>query len=128
MMNERKKFICCPENSFQLGIRAGKVLAVILLLFFIRSSALSITMSDISNDSPSVPQSSFNNPTTTDPTKVSTHTSESHSVQITTIRLNGENFLRWSQSVRMYIRGCGKMGYLTGEKKAPEEDDPDYAT
>ena len=54
--------------------------------------------------------------------------SDSHSIQITTIRLNGENFLRWSQSVRMYIRGRGKMGYLTGEKKAPEEDDPDYAT
>ena len=35
--------------------------------------------------------------------------SNSHSVQITTIRLNGDNFLRWSQSVRMYIRGQGKI-------------------
>ena len=54
-------------------------------------------------------------------------TTESHPVQITTIRLNGENFLRWSQSVRMYMRGRGKMGYLTGEKKTPKEDDPTYA-
>ncbi|EXB51751.1 hypothetical protein L484_002656 [Morus notabilis] len=88
----------------------------------------SITMSDISNESPTVPQSSSNNPTTIDSSKNSTTTSESHSVQITTIRLNGDNFLRWSQSVRMYIRGRRKMGYLTGDKKAPAEDDPDYAT
>ncbi|RVW21088.1 hypothetical protein CK203_106167 [Vitis vinifera] len=27
----------------------------------------------------------------------------------------------------MYIRGRGKMGYLTGEKKAPAVDDPNYA-
>ncbi|RVW43620.1 hypothetical protein CK203_104159 [Vitis vinifera] len=27
----------------------------------------------------------------------------------------------------MYIRGCGKMGYLMGEKKAPAVDDPNYA-
>ncbi|KAG6507933.1 hypothetical protein ZIOFF_033288 [Zingiber officinale] len=40
-----------------------------------------------------------------------------HSIQITSIRLNGDNFLRWSQSVRMYIRGQGKIGYITGNKK-----------
>ncbi|GMP91570.1 hypothetical protein CsSME_00042214 [Camellia sinensis var. sinensis] len=51
-------------------------------------------------------------------------TSNSHSVQITTIRLNGDNFLRWSQSVRMYIRGQGKIGYITGDKKAPAVNDP----
>ncbi|XP_071909660.1 uncharacterized protein [Coffea arabica] len=53
---------------------------------------------------------------------------DSHSIQITTIRLNGDNFLRWSQAVRMYIRGRGKMGYLTGETKAPICTDPAYAT
>ncbi|KAH9650091.1 protein kinase domain-containing protein [Citrus sinensis] len=52
--------------------------------------------------------------------------SESHSVQITTIRLNEGNFQRWSQSVRMYIRGRGKIGYLTGDVKAPEISDPSY--
>ena len=64
---------------------------------------------------------------TTQPAKHSQNT-DSHPVQITTIRLNGDNYLRWSQSVRMYIRGRGKIGYLTGEKKAPAPEDPTYAT
>ena len=55
-------------------------------------------------------------------------TSESHFIQITTIRLNGENFWRWSQSVRMYVRGRGKIGYLTGEKNEPTPEDPTYLT
>ncbi|RVW64704.1 Retrovirus-related Pol polyprotein from transposon RE1 [Vitis vinifera] len=84
-------------------------------------------MSDISNESTTVPQPSLNNPIITDSSKINPTTSKSHSIQITTIRLNGDNFLRWSQSVRMYIRGRGKMGYLTREKKAPAVDDPNYA-
>ena len=53
---------------------------------------------------------------------------DSHSVQITNIKLNGDNFLRWSQSIRMYIRGRGKIGYLTGEKQEPAKEDPSYMT
>lgn len=60
------------------------------------------------------------------PTKMPA-TQPTHSVQITTIRLNGDNFLRWSQSVRMYIRGQGKIGYLTGDKKEPAVDDPSHS-
>ncbi|KAJ0078245.1 hypothetical protein Patl1_36811 [Pistacia atlantica] len=56
-----------------------------------------------------------------------THTESNHSVQITTIRLNEGNFMRWSQSVRMYIRGRSKIGYLTGETKAPDTSDPAYS-
>ena len=56
------------------------------------------------------------------------HPSENSPIQITTIRLNGDNFLRWSQSVRMYIRGRGKIGYITGETEEPDLDDPTYAT
>ena len=70
------------------------------------------------------------NPTLT-PTNTSNtqnHTSDSHCIQITSIRLNGDNFLRWSQSVRMYIRGRGKIGYLTGDKKEPATTDPAHAT
>ena len=37
-------------------------------------------------------------------------------------------FLRWSQSVRMYIRGRGKIGYLTGDTKAPDLKDATYTT
>uniref|UniRef100_A0A2N9F651 Retrotransposon Copia-like N-terminal domain-containing protein n=1 Tax=Fagus sylvatica TaxID=28930 RepID=A0A2N9F651_FAGSY len=79
-------------------------------------------MSDDSIKSTVVPPSS----STANPSKGNGTNSESYSVQITTIRLNGDNFLRWSQSVLMYIRGCGKMGYLTGEKIAPAEADPTY--
>ncbi|XP_073132587.1 uncharacterized protein [Henckelia pumila] len=51
----------------------------------------------------------------------------SHSVQITTIRLNGNNFFRWSQSVRMYIRGRGKIGYLTSDISKPKNTDAGHA-
>lgn len=129
VINERDYVF--PRNlSFQVGIRAGKLLAEISPPPSSSHSipALFNTMSNTSTESTTVPQPSLNNPTTTDSAKINRVTSESHSVQITTIRLNGDNFLRWSQSVRMYIRGRGKMGYLTGEKKAPAVDDQNYAT
>ncbi|KAG6480435.1 hypothetical protein ZIOFF_063935 [Zingiber officinale] len=46
----------------------------------------------------------------------------------TCMRLNGDNFLWWSQSVRMYIRGQGKTGYITSDKKAPALNDPLHVT
>ncbi|XP_059638929.1 uncharacterized protein LOC132281222 [Cornus florida] len=69
-------------------------------------------------------------PITTQPTNPATQApnADSHSVQITNIRFNGDNYLRWSQSVQMYIRGRGKIGYLTGDKKAPVSEDPMYVT
>ncbi|CAL5432783.1 unnamed protein product [Camellia sinensis] len=62
--------------------------------------------------------------TSTPAATIPVKTSNSHSVQITTICLNGDNFLRWSQSVRMYICGQGKIGYITSDKKAPAVNDP----
>ena len=50
-----------------------------------------------------------------------------HTIQITSIKLNGDNFVRWSQSVRMYIRGREKTGYITGDTPAPLQEDPNYA-
>ncbi|XP_073033006.1 uncharacterized protein [Primulina eburnea] len=82
-------------------------------------------MLEHSSESTTIPHSSSQPTVTRDMPKT---TSDSHPVQITTIKLNGDNFLRWSRSVRMYIRGRGKTGYLTGDKKAPSEDDPMYAT
>ncbi|KAG6701893.1 hypothetical protein I3842_07G008300 [Carya illinoinensis] len=80
-------------------------------------------MSEISETSPMArPEPVVNTKTET---KVA-HT-ESHSVQITNIRLNEANFLRWSQSVRMYIHRRGKIGYLTGETKATDKADLSYA-
>ena len=81
----------------------------------------------VSNKYTTIPQPSPSNPIIIDSSKISHTTSESHFVQITTIHLNGDNFLRWSQSVRMYIKERGKMGYLTSEKKALVVDDLNYA-
>ncbi|TXG72647.1 hypothetical protein EZV62_001226 [Acer yangbiense] len=50
------------------------------------------------------------------------------SIQITTIRLNGDNLLRWSLAMRMNIRGSGKIGYLTGDKTKPEKTSAKYVT
>ncbi|RVW87879.1 hypothetical protein CK203_039747 [Vitis vinifera] len=51
---------------------------------------------------------------------------ESPILQIITCRLNGQNFLLWSQSVKLFIRGRGKIDYLNGTKQAPKFDDPTY--
>ena len=51
-----------------------------------------------------------------------------HSIHITIIWLNGDDFFRWSQAIRMYTRGRCKMGYLIGETKALKSTDPAYAT
>ena len=48
-------------------------------------------------------------------------------LQITQHKLNGKNFLQWSQSVQMVILGRGKMGYINGEIKKPSHDSPEYA-
>nr|XP_024926670.2 uncharacterized protein LOC112490678 [Ziziphus jujuba var. spinosa] len=67
------------------------------------------------------PQSSQSEP------QIARNLPKNHPFQITTIRLNGDNFLRWSQSVRMYIRGRGKIGYITRDTKKPDVNDPTYA-
>nr|KJB60833.1 hypothetical protein B456_009G327600 [Gossypium raimondii] len=35
-----------------------------------------------------------------------------------------ENYLEWSQSVKLTIDGCGKLGHLTGDVKQPQVGDP----
>ena len=45
---------------------------------------------------------------------------------ITSHKLNGQNYLQWSQSVQMFICGRSKDDYLTGEAKAPKADDPKF--
>ena len=42
------------------------------------------------------------------------------------LNLNGQNFLQWSQSVRMFICGRGKEDCLIGEIPIPKNDDPGY--
>ncbi|KAL5775181.1 hypothetical protein ACOSP7_012738 [Xanthoceras sorbifolium] len=78
-------------------------------------------MSDSSSTSnPAI--STGNQPPMNPPTENS-----NHPVKITTIKLNGDNFLRWSLSVQMYIRGRGKLGYFTGDKVEPPASDAQYA-
>ena len=60
--------------------------------------------------------------------KLPTSNSHSHFVQITTIRFDETNFLRWSQSVWMYIRGRDKIGYLIGDTKELAKTDCSFAT
>ena len=52
--------------------------------------------------------------------------SESSLLNITSHKLNGHNYLQWSQSVMMFICGKGKDDYLTGEVTIPEREDPKF--
>ncbi|KAJ9561371.1 hypothetical protein OSB04_006531 [Centaurea solstitialis] len=53
---------------------------------------------------------------------------DNSSLVITNHKLDGKNFLQWSQSVLMVIRGRGKLGYLTGEIPRPTQTDKQYPT
>ena len=50
------------------------------------------------------------------------------SLQITSFKMNGRNFLQWSRSVQMVIRGKGKFGYLDRSIPRPAPSDPSYPT
>ena len=43
-------------------------------------------------------------------------------------KLNGNNYLQYSQFVLMFISGKDKDGYLTGEIVQPKNDDPRFGT
>lgn len=36
--------------------------------------------------------------------------------------LKGDTFLQWSQSMKLFIRGKEKMGYLTGSQNSSSRD------
>ncbi|KAL4304458.1 hypothetical protein GQ457_10G015160 [Hibiscus cannabinus] len=44
---------------------------------------------------------------------------DSSSLAITCHRLTGNNYLEWSQSVKIYVVGRGRSGYLTGNTEQP---------
>ncbi|EXC16348.1 hypothetical protein L484_006555 [Morus notabilis] len=70
--------------------------------------------------------SSLSNPNPIQSSSGKTGTSENLSLLITNHKLNGQNYLQWSQSVQMFICGRGKEDYLTGEVPVPEKTDPTY--
>ncbi|XP_019051660.1 PREDICTED: aminopeptidase M1-like [Nelumbo nucifera] len=45
---------------------------------------------------------------------------------VTTVKLDGTNYLAWPQSVKIHICSRGKWGFISRSKKAPLEDDPTY--
>ena len=53
---------------------------------------------------------------------------ESHTLQITQHKLNGTNYLDWSQYVLLAIRNKGWLGYLTGEIQKPAATEQGYLT
>ncbi|RVW71046.1 hypothetical protein CK203_057819 [Vitis vinifera] len=50
----------------------------------------------------------------------SSHQMETSHLPITAHKLNGQNYLQWSQSILMFIRGKEKDDYITGASTAPE--------
>ncbi|KAH9717292.1 retrovirus-related pol polyprotein from transposon RE1 [Citrus sinensis] len=77
-------------------------------------AALQTSSSEITSKSDSTPM-------------IATHgNSEFGSILIANYKLNGQNYLQWSQSVLMFISGKGKDEYLTGEIEILEKGDPKY--
>ncbi|KAA8547242.1 hypothetical protein F0562_003894 [Nyssa sinensis] len=50
------------------------------------------------------------------------------SAQMMLHKLDGMNYLAWSQFVRLYITGKGKLGYLTDDKPQPKATDPTFTS
>ena len=70
--------------------------------------------------------SSHSDQASTLPNSGNSGTPENITLLISSHKLNGQNFLQWSQSVRMFICGRGKEDYLTGEIPIPKKDDPGH--
>lgn len=54
---------------------------------------------------------------------ITLNTESFQNISITSHKLNGNNFLQWSQSVKLFIRGRGKFGYLSSTTTKPAEED-----
>ena len=47
-------------------------------------------------------------------------------LKITTVPFKGQNYLKWSQAVELYLKARGKMGHYDGRITAPSTTDPGY--
>ncbi|KAF3787901.1 hypothetical protein EJ110_NYTH16676 [Nymphaea thermarum] len=54
--------------------------------------------------------------------------SENVPVQVTSFRLNKDNYLSWSAALEIGITSRGRQPYITGERPAPSKTDPSWAT
>lgn len=48
---------------------------------------------------------------------------EGHTLPIIGHKLNGQNYNKWVCSVKIYLQGKGKEGYITGDSKCPKKED-----
>lgn len=53
-----------------------------------------------------------------------TSSPEGIALHITGHKLNGQNFIQWERSVRIFLQGKGKEGYISGDPKQPEQEGP----
>ena len=51
---------------------------------------------------------------------------ENPTLQLTTSKLDGKNFMEWSQSVKNSLKSKGKFKYVSGAAQPPDEKDPKY--
>ncbi|KAJ1406624.1 Gag-polypeptide of LTR copia-type [Sesbania bispinosa] len=49
---------------------------------------------------------------------------EGPALPITGHKLNGQNYPQWVRSVKIFLQGKGKEGYITGDSKSPKKGDP----
>ena len=57
---------------------------------------------------------------------LSTRYNDNPTFQITTQKLNGQNFLQWSQLAKLFIKSKGKMSYTIGAKSKSNSNDRRY--
>ncbi|KAF6142771.1 hypothetical protein GIB67_023253 [Kingdonia uniflora] len=48
-------------------------------------------------------------------------------LKITSQLLDGLNYVRWARSVKLFVGGRGKIGFLLGTEKEPAKSNPKYA-
>ncbi|KAJ1442200.1 Gag-polypeptide of LTR copia-type [Sesbania bispinosa] len=51
---------------------------------------------------------------------------ETNILPITGYKLNGQNYIQWPRSVRIFLQGKGKEDYITSNAKEPEKEDPTH--
>lgn len=59
-----------------------------------------------------------------DSTKAGSH--EVSGQRLTSIMLNGRNYLPWSRAVTIALGGRSKLGHISGQIKAPDPKDPKF--
>ncbi|KAI9162379.1 hypothetical protein LWI28_026726 [Acer negundo] len=79
----------------------------------------------MTNTSPTASSSSNSEPTISNNNGGSDNPHLPH-MPITGHKLNGHNYLQWSQSVSMFICGKGRDDYITGVANCPAKEDPTY--